>query len=45
MSIEEKVFTATEVATVIKGIKSGKAAGGDEIRPETLKALTGEGIL
>ena len=28
------------MATVIKGIKSGKAAGEDEIRPETLKALT-----
>ena len=42
---EEEVFTAPEVATVIKRIKSGKAAGGDEIRPEMLKALTGEGIL
>ena len=42
---EDKVFTAAEVATAIKGIKSGKAAGGDEIRPEILKALTGEGIL
>ena len=26
-------------------MKSGKAAGKDEIRPEMLKALTGEGIL
>ena len=42
---KEKVFTAAEVATTIKGIKTGKAAGKDEIRPEMLKALTGEGIL
>ena len=41
---EDKVFTAAEVATAIKWIKSGKAAGEDEIRPEMLKALTGEGI-
>ena len=42
---EDDVFTAAEVATAIKGIKSEKAAGEDEIRPEMLKALTGEGIL
>ena len=42
---EEEVFTAAEMATSIKGIKSGKAAGEDEIRREKLKALTGEGIL
>ena len=42
---DDEVFTAAEVATVNKGIKSGKAAGEDEIRPEMLKALTGEGIL
>ena len=41
----KEVFTAAEVATAIKGIKSGKAAGEDEIRPEMLQALTGEGIL
>ena len=42
---EDEVFTAAEVATAIKGIKSGKAAGENEIRPEMLKALTGQGIL
>ena len=42
---EKNVFTAAEVATAIEGIKSGKAAGKNEIRPEMLKALTGEGIL
>ena len=42
---EDEVFTAAAVATAIKRIKSGKAAGEDEIRPEMLKALTGKGIL
>ena len=42
---EDEVFTAAEVATAIKGIKSGKAAVKDEIRPEMLKVLTGKGIL
>ena len=42
---EDEVFTAAKVATAIKGIKSGKAAGEEEIRPEMLKALTGEEIL
>ena len=42
---EDEVFSGAEVATAIKGIKSVKAAGEDEIRPEMLKALTGEGIL
>ena len=40
-----EVFTAAEVATAIKGIKSEKAAGEDEIRPQMMKSLTGEGIL
>ena len=31
--VEEEVFTAAEVATAIKGVKSGKAAGKYEIRP------------
>ena len=42
---EDEVFTAAEVATAIKEIKSGKVAGEDEIRPEMLIALTGEEIL
>ena len=42
---DDEVFTAAEAATAIKGIKSGTAAGEDEIRPEMLKTLTGEGIL
>ena len=33
------------MATAIKGIKSGKTAGEDEIIREMLKALTKEGIL
>jgi len=42
---EEKVFTATEVTAAIGLLKSGKAAGEDEIRTEMLKALNSEGIL
>ena len=42
---EEEVFTTAEVATAINGIKSEKAPGEDKIRPEMLKALTGEEIL
>ena len=41
---EEEVFTAAEVATATKRIKSGKAADEDKIRPKMLKALAGEGI-
>ena len=42
---EIEARTAAEVATAIKQLKSGKSAGGDEIRPEMLKALAWEGIL
>ena len=35
----EEVFTLTKVAAAIRGLKSEKAAGEDEIRPEMLKAL------
>ena len=42
---EEIVFTAAKGATAVKRIKSGKAGGEDKIRPEMLKALTGEEIL
>ena len=38
-------FRCSRSGNAIKGIKSGKAAGEDEIRPEMLKALSGEGIL
>ena len=41
---EEKVFTAAEVATAVKLIKSGNSAGENEISHEMLKALTEEGI-
>ena len=43
--VEEEVFSAAEVATAIKEIKSEKAAGENEIRPKMYKALTGKGIL
>ena len=41
---EIEALTAAEVATAIKQLKSGNAAGGDEIRPEMLKSLAWEGI-
>ena len=40
--VEEEAFTAAEVATAYKGIKSGKAAGENEIRLQIVQALTGE---
>ena len=41
---KEEVFTLTEVAATIKGLKSLKAAGEDEIQLKMLKALNGEGV-
>ena len=41
----ESDFTIAEVSRAIKSLKSGKAAGSDNIRPEMLKALSGEGVL
>ena len=41
---KEEVFTLTEVAAAIRGLKSRKAAGEDEIRPKMLKALNEEGL-
>ena len=40
----EEVFTAAKMATAINEIKPGKSVGEDEIRPEILKALSGEEI-
>jgi len=42
---EKEFFTASEVATAIGRLKSGKVAAEDEIRPEMLKALDSKGIL
>ena len=42
---EETLLTAEEVSASVRSLKSGKAAGQDEIRPEMLKALSGEGVL
>ena len=41
---KEEIFTLTEVAAAIRGLKFGKAAGEDEIRSEMLKALNEEGV-
>ena len=41
---EIEALAAADVATAIKQLKSGKAAG-DEIRPEMLKSLAWEGII
>ena len=41
---KEEVFTTSE-ATAIKAIKSEKAAGKNEIRPQMFKTLTGEEII
>ena len=40
----KKFFTLTEVASAIRRLKSGQTPGQDEIRPEMLKALNGEGV-
>ena len=37
-------FALTEVAAAIRGLKPGKAADEDKIRPEMLKAMNGEGV-
>ncbi len=44
-SDESNDITMAEVATAIKSLKSGKAAGVDEIRPEMLKSLGSGDIL
>ena len=41
---KKEVFTLTEVAAVIRRLKSGKVADEDELRPEILKTLNGEGV-
>ena len=37
---KEEVFTLIEVAAAVRGLKSGKSAGKDEIRPEEIRWLT-----
>ena len=39
---KKEVFRLTKMAADIQGLKSGKVAGNDEIRPKMLKALNGE---
>ena len=41
---KEEVFTLTEVAAAIRGLKSGKTADEDEIRPKLLKVSNGERV-
>ena len=41
---KEEIFTLTKAAVAIRGLKSGKAAGEDEILPEMLKVLNREGV-
>ena len=41
---KEEVFTSTEVATAIRGLKFEKVSGKDKLRLEMLKALNGEGV-
>ena len=41
---KQEVFTLTVVVAAIRELRSGKAAGEDEIRPEMLKALNREGV-
>ncbi|CAF4539469.1 unnamed protein product, partial [Rotaria sp. Silwood2] len=41
---ESNTISTTEVTTAIKSLKSGKAAGVDEIRPEMLKSLKSGGV-
>ena len=40
---KEEIFTLTEVAVAMRALKSEKATGEDEIRPEMLKTLNGYG--
>ena len=41
---KEDVFTLTEVAAAIRGLKCRKAAGEDEIQSDMLRALNGKGV-
>ena len=41
---KDEVFKSEKVAAVMRRLKSGNAAGQDEIPPKMLKALNGEGV-
>ena len=41
---KKQVLTSTKVTAAIQGLKSGKAAGENEIRPEMLKTLNEEEV-